>query len=65
MERADPFSAEASVARVECLLAAGRAADARAEFARVEALTSPNLDELRIRFADRLMGTTPPSRGRP
>jgi len=52
--RLDPFSAEARVARVQFLLAAGKKDEARAEFARVEALAPANLGELQIRFAKKL-----------
>jgi hypothetical protein len=52
--RLDPLSADARAARVQCLLAAGEKDEARAEFARVEALAPPNLVELRIRFERRL-----------
>jgi tetratricopeptide (TPR) repeat protein len=50
----DPFSAEARAALVACLLEAGQKAEARAEFARLEALAPANLPELRIRFRKRL-----------
>jgi tetratricopeptide (TPR) repeat protein len=52
--RLDPFSAEARTARVSCLLAAGAREEARAEFARVEALAPQNLRELQIRFGKKL-----------
>jgi tetratricopeptide (TPR) repeat protein len=52
--RLDPLSAEARAARLTCLLAAGDKAEARAEFARIEALAPPNLPELRIRFEKKL-----------
>jgi hypothetical protein len=52
--RLDPMSAEARTARVQCLLAAGRKEEARAEFAHIEALAPPNLRELQIRFEKRL-----------
>jgi tetratricopeptide (TPR) repeat protein len=52
--RLDPFSTEARATRVRCLLATGAKADARAEFARIEALAPPNLEELRIRFGKKL-----------
>jgi tetratricopeptide (TPR) repeat protein len=52
--RLDPTGAEARAALVECLLAAGRRGEARAEFARVEALAPPNLRALRIRLGRRL-----------
>jgi hypothetical protein len=52
--RLDPFSTEACVARVQCLLAAGDKAAARAEFARLEALAPPNIRELQIRYGKRL-----------
>ena len=52
--RLDPLSANARVARVQCLLAAGEKAEARAELHSVEALAPPNLVELRIRFERRL-----------
>jgi hypothetical protein len=52
--RLDPCSAEARVARVQCLLAAGNKAEARAEFSRVEALAPPNLREYQIRFGKKL-----------
>jgi hypothetical protein len=51
---ADPFSTEARVTRVTCLLAAGRKDEARAEFERVEALGPANLRELQIRFGKKL-----------
>ena len=47
--RLDPMSAEARATRVSCLLAAGNKTEARAEFARIEALAPPNLRELQIR----------------
>jgi catechol 2,3-dioxygenase-like lactoylglutathione lyase family enzyme len=52
--RLDPIRAEARTARVQCLLAAGDKEEARAEFARVEALAPANLRELQIRFAKKL-----------
>lgn len=52
--RLDPFSAEARATRVSCLLALGAKAEARAEFARIEALAPPNLHELQIRFGRKL-----------
>jgi hypothetical protein len=52
--RLDPLSADARAARVACLLATGNKAEARAEFARIEALAPPNLPELRIRFKRKL-----------
>jgi hypothetical protein len=52
--RIEPLSAEARAVRVSCLLATGDKAEARAEFARVEALAPPNLGELRIRFERKL-----------
>jgi hypothetical protein len=52
--RLDPFSTEARATRVRCLLAAGDKTEARAEFARIEALSPPNLDELRIRLGKKL-----------
>jgi tetratricopeptide (TPR) repeat protein len=52
--RLEPLSAEARAARVTCLLAAGDKAEARAEFARIEALAPANLPELRIRFEKKL-----------
>lgn len=52
--RLEPLSAEASAARVQCLLALGDKAAARAEFARLEALAPGNLRELQIRFEKRL-----------
>jgi tetratricopeptide (TPR) repeat protein len=52
--RLDPLQADARAARVSCLLATGNKAEARAEFARVEALAPPNLRELQIRFARKL-----------
>jgi predicted CXXCH cytochrome family protein len=52
--RLDPLNAEARAARLTCLLAAGDKAEARAEFARIEALAPPNLPELRIRFEKKL-----------
>ena len=50
----DPFSPEARTVRVTCLLAAGNKAEARAEFAKLEALAPPNLRELQIRFERKL-----------
>jgi hypothetical protein len=52
--RLDPFSVEAGVAQVQCLLAVGDKAAARAEFRRIEALAPTNLRELQIRFEKRL-----------
>jgi tetratricopeptide (TPR) repeat protein len=52
--RVDPMSAEARAARVSCLLAAGQKDEARAEFARIEALAPANLRELQIRFEKKL-----------
>jgi hypothetical protein len=52
--RVDPMSTEARAARVSCLLATGNKVEARAEFARIEALAPPNLRELQIRFAKKL-----------
>ncbi len=52
--RIDPFSAEARASSVVCLLAAGRKDEARAEFARLEALAPENLAELRARFEKKL-----------
>ncbi len=52
--RLDPFSADARAARVACLLGAGDPAEARAEFARIEALAPANLRELQIRFGRKL-----------
>jgi hypothetical protein len=52
--RLDPFSTEARAARIRCLLAAGRKEEARAEFARVEALAPENLPELEARFRKKL-----------
>lgn len=52
--RLDPLSAEARAARVQSLLAAGDKAEARAEFAKIEALAPPNLRELQIRFEKKL-----------
>jgi hypothetical protein len=52
--RLDPFSAEARSTRVVCLLAAGDKDEARAEFARIEALAPENLRELQARFAKKL-----------
>ena len=52
--RRDPFSTEARVARIQGLLAAGARDEARAEFARVEALAPANLRELQIRFGKKL-----------
>jgi tetratricopeptide (TPR) repeat protein len=52
--RLDPISAEARTARVQCLLATGDKDEARAEFARIEALAPSNLRELQIRFAKKL-----------
>jgi Cytochrome c554 and c-prime len=52
--RLDPFSSDVRAARVTCLLALGDKAGARAEFAKLEALNPPNLNEWRIRFERRL-----------
>jgi tetratricopeptide (TPR) repeat protein len=52
--RLDPFSPEARVARVQCLLATGDKEAARAEFARVEALAPNNLIELQARLRRKL-----------
>jgi tetratricopeptide (TPR) repeat protein len=52
--RLDPMSAEGRATRVSCLLAAGNKEEARAEFARLEALAPDNLPELQARFARRL-----------
>ena len=48
------MSAPARTARVSCLLATGNKQEARAEFARVEALAPANLRELHIRFDKKL-----------
>ncbi len=52
--RLDPFSTEGRAARVQCLLAAGKKDEARAEFARVEALAPEDLTELELRFRKKL-----------
>jgi tetratricopeptide (TPR) repeat protein len=52
--RLDPFSVEAGLARLQCLLAFGDKEAARAEFARIEALAPANLRELQIRYGKRL-----------
>jgi hypothetical protein len=52
--RLDPFSPEGRSAQVLCLLATGNKNEARAEFARLEALAPPNLAELRSRYGDQL-----------
>jgi hypothetical protein len=52
--RLDPMSAEARAARLSCLLAAGDKDEARAEFARIEALAPDNLPELQARFRKKL-----------
>jgi tetratricopeptide (TPR) repeat protein len=52
--RLDPMSAEARAALVQCLLATGNKTEARAEFARLEALAPANLRELQIRFEKKL-----------
>jgi hypothetical protein len=52
--RLDPLSAEARAARLACLVAAGEWDEARAEFARIEAMAPENLAELRARFAKKL-----------
>jgi hypothetical protein len=52
--RLDPTSAEARSTRVLCLLAAGNKDEARAEFARVEALAPDNFPELQARFGKKL-----------
>ena len=49
-----PLSADARTTRITCLLAAGHKEEARAEFARLEALAPPNLRELQIRFERQL-----------
>jgi tetratricopeptide (TPR) repeat protein len=50
----DPFSVDAHVARLQCLLGAGNQKEAKAEFARVEALGPTNLRELQIKFEKKL-----------
>jgi tetratricopeptide (TPR) repeat protein len=52
--RLDPMSSEARATRILCLLAAGNKDEARAEFARIEALAPANLRELQIRFERKL-----------
>jgi hypothetical protein len=52
--RLDPTNAEARSNCVLCLLAAGQKEEARAEFARIEALAPSNLVELRARFQKKL-----------
>jgi DNA-binding SARP family transcriptional activator len=52
--RLDRFSTEARSMRVRCLLAAGNKDEARAEFARIEALAPEDLPELRARFSKKL-----------
>ena len=48
--RLDPGSAEARMLRIACLAHDGKKAEARAEFARLEALRPANLDSLRTLF---------------
>jgi hypothetical protein len=52
--RLDPMSVEACVMFLRCLLALGNRDEARTVFAQLEALTQPNLAELRIRFEKKL-----------
>jgi Tfp pilus assembly protein PilF len=52
--RLDPISTEARSNWVLCLLAAGQKDEARAEFARIEAMAPNNLVELRARFRKKL-----------
>lgn len=49
--RLDPSSADARMLWVTCLVRAGEKDKAREEFARIEALHPPNLDQLRAMFA--------------
>ena len=48
--RLDPASVDARALRVTCLLKTGDKAEARAEFARLERMQPPNLNELRAKF---------------
>jgi tetratricopeptide (TPR) repeat protein len=48
--RLDPASVDARALRVTCLLKTGDKAGARAEFARLERMQPPNLNELRAKF---------------
>lgn len=47
----DPADVEARMLRINCLFRAGQPAEARAEFAKVEALRPPNLEELKFWFS--------------
>jgi tetratricopeptide (TPR) repeat protein len=50
----DPLNPEARLARVQSLLGVQKKEEARAEFARLEALAPSNLQELQIRFSRKL-----------
>jgi Tfp pilus assembly protein PilF len=52
--RLDPANAEARMLWVSCLIRAGEKEKARQEFARIEALQPPNLQQLRARFAQQM-----------
>jgi predicted CXXCH cytochrome family protein len=49
--RLDPGSAEGRMLRVTCLLREGHKAEAAAEFAQVEALRPPNLEQMRAMYS--------------
>jgi Tfp pilus assembly protein PilF len=51
-KRLQPWSSDAALVEVLCLLKQGKAAEARKEFARLEALRPPNLDQLRAWFTE-------------
>ncbi len=50
----DPGHVEARMLRINCMLRAGQSTDALAEFAKVEALRPPNLEELKVWFAQQV-----------
>lgn len=52
--RLDPSDAEARMLWVTCLIRAGKKDKAREEFARIETLQPPNLDQLRAIFAQKM-----------
>ncbi len=52
--RLDPSNAEARMLWVSCLIRAGEKDKARQEFARLEALQPPNLEQYRARFAQQM-----------
>ncbi len=52
--RLDPANAEARMLWVSCLIRSGEKDKARQEFARIEALQPPNLDQLRAIFAKQM-----------